>query len=63
METIEVSVDGFASALKQAMAEARTNERLVMAREIQDMVHENMPGPYINLLREVVKNILEKTND
>lgn len=60
MSVIEVSTDGFALALKTAMVEAREDERNAIAREVESMIHEGLPGGYIVLLRKVRDKILEK---
>lgn len=63
METIEVSTSGFALALSTAMKEARINERMLIAKEVQNMIHDELPGGYIVLLRKVRDEILGELND
>lgn len=58
MSVIEVSTEGFALALKTAMVEAREDERKVIAKEIEGMIREDLPGGYIVLLRRVRDEIL-----
>ena len=60
METIEVSTQGFASAIRVAMEEARVDERRRIAQEVEDMITESMPGGLIIQLRVVRDRILDK---
>ena len=62
MELMEVSKKGFLAAIKEAMAEARVDERMSIAKLVEDMIHENMPGGYIVLLRQVRDKIISGGN-
>lgn len=58
METIEVTKDGFLAAIKEAMFEARVDERVKISREVEAMITENMPGGIIVALRKIRDEIL-----
>jgi hypothetical protein len=62
MELMEVSKEGFLSAIQTAMSEARVDERLKMADLVEDMIHEDLPGGYIVLLRQVRDKIISGGN-
>jgi hypothetical protein len=62
MELMQVSKDGFLAAIKEAMSEARVNERLKIVLEIENMIHEDLPGGYIVLLRQVRDKIISGGN-
>lgn len=58
MELMEVSKEGFLAAIQTAMSEARVDERLKIADLVEDMIHEDLPGGYIVLLRQVRDQII-----
>ena len=58
MELMEVSKEGFLAAIQTAMTEARVNERLKIVNLVEDMIHDDLPGGYIVLLRQVRDNII-----
>lgn len=55
---IEVSVADFLDTLTAAMVEARKDERRKCAAEVEALIHEEMPGAYIVLLRRVRDELL-----
>lgn len=62
MELMQVSKDGFLAAIKEAMSEARADERMNIANLVEDMIHEDLPGGYIVLLRQVRDKIISGGN-
>lgn len=62
MELMQVSKDGFLAAIKEAMVEARADERMTIANLVEDMIHEDLPGGYIVLLRQVRDKIISGGN-
>ena len=58
MEVMEVSKEGFLAAIQTAMTEARVDERLKIVNLVEDMIHDDLPGGYILLLRQVRDNII-----
>jgi hypothetical protein len=58
MELIEVSKEGFLLAMQEAMTTARVDERMKIANLVEDMIHHDLPGGYIVLLREVRDKII-----
>lgn len=57
---IKVSAEGFALALRTAMQEARLDEREQIARQVEGLIHDDMPGAYIVVLRQVRDEILNR---
>jgi len=55
---IEVSVNDFLDTLTAAMVEARKDERRKCASQVEQMIHEDLPGAYIVLLRKVRDELL-----
>lgn len=62
MELMQVSKDGFLAAIQEAMVEARADERMTIANIVEDMIHEDLPGGYIVLLRQVRDKIISGGN-
>jgi hypothetical protein len=62
MELMQVSKDGFLAAIKEAMSEARVDERMKIANLVEDMIHEDLPGGYIVFLRQVRDKIISGGN-
>jgi len=62
MELMQVSKEGFLAAIKEAMSEARVDERMKIADIVEDMIHEDLPGGYIVLLRQVRDKIISGGN-
>ena len=62
MELMQVSKSGFLAAIKEAMSEARADERMNIANLVEDMIHEDLPGGYIVLLRQVRDKIISGGN-
>jgi hypothetical protein len=62
MDLMQVSKDGFLAAIKEAMSEARVDERMKIANIVEDMIHEDLPGGYIVLLRQVRDKIISGGN-
>lgn len=58
MGLIEVSKEGFLLAMQEAMTTARVDERMKIANLVEDMIHDDLPGGYIVLLRQVRDNII-----
>jgi hypothetical protein len=58
MELIEVSRQGFLLAMQEAMTTARVDERMLIANLVEDMIHDDLPGGYIVLLRQVRDKII-----
>jgi len=58
MGLIEVSKQGFLLAMQEAMTTARVDERMKIANLVEDMIHDDLPGGYIVLLRQVRDNII-----
>jgi hypothetical protein len=44
------------------MSEARADERMRIANLVEDMIHEDLPGGYIVLLRQVRDKIISGGN-
>ncbi len=55
---ISVSAESLLSALRHAMQTGASEERHKIAAEVEAMIHEDMPGGYIVLLRRVRDEIL-----
>lgn len=62
MELMQVSKQGFLRAIEEAMSEARADERMLAASIVEDMIHEDLPGGYIVLLRQVRDKIISGGN-
>jgi len=62
MDLIQVSKEGFLAAIQEAMSEARVDERMKIASIVEDMIHEDLPGGYIVLLRQVRDKIISGGN-
>ncbi len=62
MELMQVSKEGFLAAIQEAMVEARADERMTIANLVEDMIHEDLPGGYIVLLRQVRDKIISGGN-
>lgn len=62
MELMQVSKQGFLRAIEEAMSEARADERMLVASIVEDMIHEDLPGGYIVLLRQVRDKIISGGN-
>ena len=62
MELMQVSKEGFLAAIQEAMVEARADERMTIANIVEDMIHEDLPGGYIVLLRQVRDKIISGGN-
>ena len=62
MDLMQVSKEGFLAAIKEAMSEARVDERMKIANLVEDMIHEDLPGGYIVLLRQVRDKIISGGN-
>ena len=62
MELLQVSKQGFLRAIEEAMSEARVDERMKIANLVEDMIHEDLPGGYIVLLRQVRDKIISGGN-
>jgi len=58
MEVMEVSKEGFLLAMQEAMTTARVDERMKIANLVEDMIHDDLPGGYIVLLRQVRDKII-----
>jgi hypothetical protein len=58
MGLIEVSKKGFLLAMQEAMTTARVDERMLIANLVEDMIHDDLPGGYIVLLRQVRDKII-----
>jgi hypothetical protein len=58
MGLIEVSKEGFLLAMQEAMTTARVDERMKIANLVEDMIHDDLPGGYIVLLRQVRDKII-----
>jgi hypothetical protein len=59
---MQVSKEGFLSAIQEAMSEARVDERMKIANLVEDMIHEDSPGGYIVFLRQVRDKIISGGN-
>jgi hypothetical protein len=62
MELMQVSKSGFLRAMEEAMLEARVDERRKIWHMVEDMIHEDLPGGYIVLLRQVRDKIISGGN-
>jgi hypothetical protein len=62
MELMQVSKSGFLRAIEEGMSEARADERMRIANLVEDMIHEDLPGGYIVLLRQVRDKIISGGN-
>lgn len=62
MELMQVSKEGFLAAIQEAMSEARVDERMNIANLVEDMIHDDLPGGYIVLLRQVRDKIISGGN-
>ena len=62
MELMQVSKEGFLAAIQEAMSEARVDERMSIANLVEDMIHDDLPGGYIVLLRQVRDKIISGGN-
>ena len=62
MELMQISKQGFLRAIEEAMSEARADERMLAASIVEDMIHEDLPGGYIVLLRQVRDKIISGGN-
>jgi len=55
---IEISAESLLNALREAMNTGAEEERHKIAAEVESLIHEEMPGGYIVLLRQVRDHIL-----
>jgi hypothetical protein len=44
--------------MQEAMTTARVDERMKIANLVEDMIHDDLPGGYIVLLRQVRDKII-----
>lgn len=55
---IEISPESLLEAIRHSMSVGRDEERRKIADEVEKMIHEDMPGAYIVMLRRVRDHIL-----
>lgn len=55
---IEITPESLLEAIRHAMSVGRDEERRKIADEVERMIHEEMPGAYIVMLRRVRDHIL-----